>query len=141
MARIKDVAAIAEKWARVTPGRADEFSRGVQNPRTDWAAATAGASASYDAGVQEGIKRGAFKKGVSNAGTAKWQSNTLAKGPARFSEGVGLAQPTFQEAFAPYASVIESTQLPQRYARGDPRNMDRSKAIAMALNKRRVGSK
>lgn len=141
MPKMKDVSAIAEKWARVTPGRVGEYQSGVQNPRTSWSGATANAEGSYKSGVEQAITQGRFKRGVMAAGDGKWMQNTLDKGPQRFSEGVAIAQPTFMEAFAPYASVIESTSLPPRFPRGDARNIKRVEAIANALNKRRNGGK
>jgi hypothetical protein len=141
MPKMKDISQIADKWARVTPGRVGEYQSGVQSPRTSWAGATAAADGAYKAGVQSAIEKGSFKRGVQQAGDAKWQSATLDKGPARFAEGVSMSSPAFMEGFAPYAAVIESTQLPPRYARGDPRNVDRVKVLAAALNKRRNGGK
>ena len=139
MAAIKSVQAIAAKWARVTPQRTEEYSEGISNPRTPWAAATAGAEDRYKAGVTESLARGAYGKGVKAAGDAKWQQKSLSNGPARFAEGVALSEPDYQAGFAPYADVIRSTVLPPRFATGDPRNIERTKAIALALRKRKVG--
>ena len=140
MAKMRDINQTAAKWARVTPGRAQEYFHGVQNPRNSWAAATANAEPAYKAGVEAAISKGTFKRGVLAAGDQKWMDNTLAKGPTRFAEGVAIAEPAYAVGFAPYAAVIESTQLPPRFARGDPRNMQRVAILGAALNKRRVGS-
>ena len=139
MAQVKDAGAIAEKWARVTPGRTSEYTQGVQNPRTPWAAAARGAAARYKAGVTEAANRGSFEKGVTAAGDQAWQKGAMEKGPARFAEGVAIAQPDYAAGVAPYIDVIRSTQLPERYNRGDPRNLKRVEAIAMALRKRKTG--
>lgn len=141
MPAIKDTAAIAAKWARVTPGRVAEYAAGVQSPRTSWAAATANADGAWKEGTAAAAAKGTFKRGVVAAGDTKWTTNTLAKGPARFSEGVAMSEPAFAEGFAKYATVIQNTQLPPRYARGDKRNMDRAAVMAAALNKARTGGK
>ena len=140
MAQIKSIDRIAEKWARVTPQRTQDYTDGIDNPRRDWAAATAAASDAWRDGVAKAQQTGQFARNVTKAGTSKWQSRARAKGTTRFAEGVQIAQPDYQAGFAPYAETIKSTALPPRYAKGDPRNLDRVKAIATALSKRRTGA-
>ena len=139
MAAVKSGAATAEKWARVTPQRAADYTLGIQNPRTPWAAASAAANERYKAGVTESMQRDAYKKGVAGAGDQRWASKALAKGPSRFAEGVSLSAPDYQAAVQPYLDVIASVQLPARFAKGDPRNLARVAAIATALRKRKTG--
>ena len=44
------------------------------------------------------------------------------------------------KGFQPYADTIRSTTLPPRFPKGDPRNLERTKAIATALfNKKQSG--
>jgi len=138
MAKIKDAAAIAAKWARVTPGRTSEYTEGIRNPRTPWASAAAAGSDNWKQGVTQAAAQDRFKKGVAAAGDGAWQAGALAKGPARFSEGVSIAEPAFAAGFAPYQQVISSLQLPPRMPRGDPRNLLRVAAVADALRKRKV---
>ena len=139
MASIKDTTAIAEKWARVTPGRSGEYLAGVKNPRVPWSTATAAAADNWKLGVQQAAASNAFTKGVNAAGDETWQQGAVQKGPARFAEGVSIAQPDFQAGFQPYADVIRSTQLPPRFPAGDPRNLKRVEVLAMALRKKRTG--
>lgn len=135
MAQIKDLAGIANKFQTVTPQRASEYAAGAASPRTDWAQATKAAEASYKDGVTKAANAGRFGAGVSKAGTAKWQKGIKDKGEARFGAGVAMAGPAYQEGFAKYHQVIASTTLPPRYARRDPRNLQRVAAIATALGK------
>jgi hypothetical protein len=139
MAQIKAIDRIAEKWARVTPQRSQDYAVGIDNPRRDWAQATAASADAWRDGVTKAATSGQFAKNVSKAGTAKWQARARAKGATRFSEGVQIAQPDYQAGFAPYAETIKSTTLPPRYAKGDPRNLERVKAITVALSKKRTG--
>lgn len=136
---MKSTAQIAEKWARVTQQRAEDYVTGVSSPRTPWAQATAQAADRYKAGVTEAIGRGAFEKGVKAAGDGAYQKGVQMKGPQRFVEGVSQAAPDFQAGFEPYAAVIQSTQLPPRFNRGDPRNLQRVAAITTALRKKKTG--
>lgn len=127
-----------EKWARVTPQRSQDYVQGVRNPRVSWAKATSAAEANYVTGVQQAIAEKRFGKGVQKAGDAKWQEKAVTLGGQRFGPGVQAAQSAYETGFAPYAQVIESTTLPPRYAKGDPRNLQRVNAIATALRKKKV---
>ncbi|HDZ62619.1 MAG TPA: hypothetical protein ENH40_05695 [Nitrospirae bacterium] len=135
MAKIKSASEIAEKWARVTPQRAPDYEAGIKSPRVDWAIATKAAEDAYKAGVIKAANEGRFGKGVTKAGTAKWQEKTLAVGPARYSQGVSIAGPAYEKGFAPFRDIIEKTTLPPRFSKGDPRNIERVKVMAEALHK------
>ena len=136
---VKDAAVIAEKWARVTPGRTPDYLQGIQNPRYSWAASAAAAEPNYKTGVTEAATRGAFSKGVKAAGDAKWQRNSLAKGQTRYAEGVAVGQPDYLAGVAPYIEVIRSTVLPPRFPRGSPQNIQRVAVLNAALRKRKTG--
>ncbi len=139
MAQVKSTDRVAAKWARVTPQRTQDYQEGVQSPRTPWATAARAAEDRYKTGVQDAATRGAFGKGVAAAGDAKWSQKALAKGPSRFAEGVAMSGPDYQARVGPYLDTIAATQLPPRYAKGDPRNLDRTKAITQALRKKKTG--
>jgi hypothetical protein len=133
MADIKDLSAIGEKWKRVTPQRAVDYEAGIRNPRSDWATATKDAETRYNEGVQKAIQRKAFGKGVAKAGTQVWQERALAVGPGRFQEGVATSGDNFERGFQPFADTIKATQLPPRFPKGDPRNLERVKVMSQAL--------
>lgn len=132
MAVIKSMSEIAEKWSTVTPGRAAYYETGVRTTAKDWAGNTAAAEGAYQAGVSDAMSRGAFSKGVGDAGTARWRDQTLAK-KGRWGEGVRLGKDNYTRGFAPFRSVIEGVTLPPRGPRGDPGNWARSEAIGTAL--------
>ncbi|MBA7662263.1 hypothetical protein ES703_70291 [subsurface metagenome] len=138
MAEIKSLAAIREKWTRVTPGRGADYVLGIKNPKRDWETETVAAEDRYKAGVDAAAMKGMFGKGVKAAGSKKWEEMALKKGPGRFSEGVYIAGPAFEKGFAASHAVIERTDLPPRFPKGDPRNYERSKVIGMALHEARV---
>lgn len=128
----------ASKWARVTPQRTEDYQQGVQNPKQSWQQATLAAEANQAAGVQQAIQDKRFAKGVQKAGDTTWQQGALQKGVTRFGEGVQVSEQKYASGFAPFAQVIESTQLPPKYPKGDPRNIERVKAIASALRNKKV---
>lgn len=140
MAAAPSAGQAGSKWARVTPGRQEDYKLGVQNPRKDWAAESTASAANYKAGVDAAHAKGLFAKGIAKTGTAKWKEKSLMKGPGRFAEGVFQGQGDYEKGIAPYLEVIKSTELPPRFPRRDPRNIDRVKKIAEALaNKKMSG--
>jgi hypothetical protein len=139
MANIKSGDRVAAKWARVTPQRSQDYQEGVQQPRTPWAAAATAANERYKQGVTEAAAQNRFVKGIAAAGDARWSQKSLAKGPSRFSEGVAMSGPDYQQGVQPYLDTIAATQLPPRGPKGDPRNLQRVAAIATALRKRKTG--
>ena len=140
MAEIKDVGRIAAKWARVAPQRTQDYTEGIQSPRRDWAASSAAAQDTHTAAMQRAASTTQYSKGVRAAGTPKWQSRSLSKGPNRYAEGVAIAEPDYRAGFAPFAEVISRTTLPPRFPKGDPRNIERVKVIAKALHDKKVGA-
>ena len=133
MAEIKSMAAIRDKWTRVTPLRAEDYTLGIKNPKRDWAEETEAAKANWKAGIDAAAAKDLFVKGVAKAGTKKWQEKALAKGPGRFAEGVYIAGPDYEKGFAPYHDAIERVDLGPRFPRRDPRNLDRVKRVVDAL--------
>lgn len=140
MAEIKDTSRIASKWARVAPQRTQDYTEGVQSPRRDWATAATAAQDTHTAAMQKAATSKSYSRGVRKATSQKWQSRALAKGPNRFAEGVQIAEPDYSAGFQPYAETIRSTTLPQRFPKGDPRNIERTKAIAAALYLKKHGT-
>ena len=123
----------AKKWARRVAGAQEDYVDGVTNPIKDWGKETMASEARYKEGVTKAAQEGRFGKGVAKAGTKKWQTGAILKGPGRWVEGVAGAEDSQAEGFAPYADVINKTVLPTRYPRGDVRNIERVKVLAMAL--------
>lgn len=138
MPEVNSTSSIAQKWSRVTPQRTADYEAGVKNPRRNWEEATSEAAARQAEGVQQAIQENRFEKGVARAGNEKWQRGATQKGPQRWSQGVQLGADDYEKGFAPYRDTIERTALPPRFPAGDPRNIDRVKAMAEALHDRRI---
>jgi len=131
---IKPLSKIAEKWVGNTRQATGAYSDGVKLTPKLWDEETIAATGRYEAGIQQSIADGRFENGVARVGHQKWKSKTLAKGPTRWIQGVGLAEPDYAAGFGPYRAVIESLQLPPRGGAGDPANLDRVRIIAEALH-------
>lgn len=141
MAAIAGLGDVAAKWARVTPQRSEDYRMGVTSPRKDWGRSTLAAADAWKSGIQAAIAAGSFSKGVTAAGTGGWQSGAVTKGVERWGPGVAIAEDKYQAGFAPYHRAIEQVQLPPRYARRDPRNLERVKAIVDALKRVKEGQR
>jgi hypothetical protein len=90
--------------------------------------------------VQAAIARGAFSKGVTKAGTGRWQSQSVKLGTSRFAQGVAEGTSSYEAGVAPFLQVIESVTLPPRAPKGDPRNLERVKIISAALRAKKLGT-
>ena len=136
---MKALAAIVEKYSRVTPQRATDYVEGVKSTTADWSKAAVAAAPAYNAGVQAAITRKAYERGVATAGTEKWRAKSVDVGSSRWGPGVQAGASDYAKAFAPYAEVLSKLTLPPRFPTGDPRNFARVQAIGEALFKRRIG--
>jgi hypothetical protein len=138
MPAIKDMSKIKETWKRRAQASTPEYEDGVRNPKKDWASETAAAEKNYNSGVNAAMARGAFGKGVKNAGTEAWQKGAIEKGTTRWAVGIALAEDKYVEGFAPYAAVIANTKLPPRGPKGDPKNIERVRVMADVLHKKKI---
>lgn len=140
MAEIKSLTAIKDKWTRVTPGRMADYELGIKNPKRDWQEETLAGAANWKAGIDAAAAKGLFPKGVTKAGTKKWQDKALKLGPGRFAEGVYLAGDEYAEGFAPYREAIARVDLGPRFPKRDPRNLERVRRVVDALVKEKIGA-
>lgn len=139
MVKMRSAERIAEKWARVTPERVADYEEGVKNPKKDWAEETKKAEAAYADGIAAAIRDKRFGKGVAKAGTEKWRKGAVTKGVERFGPGVAAGAENYKTGYAPYREVVEHLTLPPRFAKGDPRNYERSKVVGMAQHNKKIG--
>jgi len=130
---VKDMTKIQEKFVRRTGQAGPDYESGISNPRRDWATATKAAEPNYAAGVQAAIGKGRFGKGVTSAGTAKFQRGAKEKGVARYPAGVAAGASDYATGFEPFRAALAATTLPPRKARRDPSNMNRVNAVVQAM--------
>ncbi len=138
MSLIRSITEIANKWKTVTPQRAEVYRNNVTSPLRNWEQETLAAKERQKEGMRKAIEEDRIAKGVAKAGQGKWSKNTQAKGPSRWVEGVGLAEADYATGFAPFRDVIEQTDPGPRFAKGDPRNWERSKKIGLALHQKKI---
>ena len=130
---------VAEKWARRAASASGEYEQGVMSTPKSWAAAAGAAEKNYVAGVNAAAAAGRFGKGITKAGDAKWKKNAAEKGPARYAQGVGVAQADYQSQVGPYLEAIGRVDLPARGPVGSEQNYARVGAIGKALRMLKTG--
>jgi len=136
---IKSLSRIKEKWTRVTPMRSEDYKLGVMSPRRDWEKSAVAAKDSHKAAMATAAAADSFAKGITKAGSSKWQGRALQKGPGRFAEGVMVGGDDYEKGFAPFRDELEKTVLPPRFPRRDPRNIQRVSVGNLALAKKKTG--
>ncbi len=130
-------AAVAEKYVRVTSGRAQDYTAGIQRVNAgDFEAKATAAAGTFAAGVQEAIAENRFATGLSGSG-ARWRRKAEQLGSQRFPTGVSAARDDMAAGIAPYLTELQAIQLDPRRPRGDPANLQRVATIAQRLNQRR----
>jgi len=141
MVKVKPIDMVVKKWQERASVATDDYKFGIENPKVDWASATEKAFDAWQKGVQAAIAEKRFVGGVRKAGTEKWKRKALEVGADRYATGVRAAVDEYQSAMAEVLRVIEGVTLPERGPRGDPKNIERVKAIADALHKYAIAKK
>ena len=136
--KIASASEIAAKWAEVTPGRQKYYETATPAAASDWERETKAAAATFQAAVTAGDIGRRFSGGVGKAGAAKFARKVTEVGVGRFGPGVRAAQSDMSSGFDPFVATIASVSPPARGPRGDPGNLDRVRAYAEALSKKRL---
>lgn len=138
--KVKEIGKASEKFVTRASAATTDYQDGVRDTSPDqYASAAVAAGAAYAQGVQAAIGQKRFEKGIA-AKKAKWQRKALDVGGARFGPGVAAAKADYESAVAPYLDTIKGLTLPPRGPAGTPANIERVRAIADALRKRKVGA-
>lgn len=130
MAAIKPIDQSSKKWVRRASEAVPDYIAGVQAPRKSWEEGANNAKENYKKGVIDAANAGRFEAGVKRVGDAKWKSRTLAKGPARYPEGVSIAEDEWKAGFSPYQEAMNTLNLPKRGPRRSAANLQRVAAVS-----------
>ncbi|NJL44191.1 MAG: hypothetical protein HC945_02665 [Nitrosarchaeum sp.] len=136
MARVRSGG--AARWRERAGNATEAYKTGVQNPRRDWATATAQAESTWTAAVQKAIADKRFSKGATKAGSQKQISRAIEVGSGRYVQGVASAEASYAQGVEPYLQVLENLNLPPRKERGNPSNLERVKMVVEALHNKKM---
>jgi hypothetical protein len=134
----KDIGTVAAKWSQRAQAAGADYTAGVKSSTKDWAGLTCAATLAWEQGVAAAVGNGRFAKGVTKAGTQKWQSGASTKGAARYPQGVQAGSANYANNFGPMLQVIAGVNLTPRGPRGSPSNIQRVSAIADALHQAKL---
>jgi hypothetical protein len=135
---IKPVASIVAKYVQNAGAAGQSYKDGVNNPKQDWATATGAADQTWASGVQAAVGNGSFKKGVTAAGSQKWQSRANTVGALRYPQGIQAGQQNYQTKITNVLNVLQGLNLPPRFPKGDPGNINRVAAVDTALRQAKL---
>lgn len=138
--QVKPIDKIVAKWQSRASGASADYTAGVQSPRRGWHDSTKAAETAYNAGVQAGIARGAFGKGVDSAGDSKWKDRASTLGSQRYPGGISAAAPAFQKGFGKFVPVLQGLDLSPRGPKGSAQNYDRAAKVGAALHAAKIGA-
>jgi len=130
---VRDAAKSAERWVRAAQQKTQDFLEGVAAPRRPWKESTLAAAAAHTAGTQAALSAGRFAKGVTRTAATKWAEKTTSKGGARYAAGVADGQADYSTGIEPYLATLRGVTLPPRGAKGAPANLERVRAVVVAL--------
>lgn len=139
MVKVKGSAETREKWQRRVGQAGPDYTAGVTDPGVDWEGPTKAAENNYKEAVTKAAQEGRFGKGVAKSGNEKWRRKTTEVGPTRWAQGVGAAGDDYDKGMAPVLSAIGGATLPPRYPAGDPRNLERVRAMNEAVHRATKG--
>jgi len=134
---MKDPGTVAAKWSKRAQAAGADYSSGVTSTTKDQAALAAAAAPLWASATADAASRNAFAKGVTAAGTAKWQARASSLGTQRYPSGVAASSAAYQSGVAPYFTAISSVTLPPRGMKGT--NAARNQAVVDALRKVKFG--
>jgi len=137
--RIKDTGTLSKKFVQRATQASGDYKTGVEAAGQDWQARTSASGDNYANGVQAGIARKAFEKGVNDAGSSKYVTRAGTLGAQRYPSGVGAAEGDWAKGVQPYLDTLKGMELPPRRPKGDPANQVRANAVAMRLRAQKVG--
>ena len=139
--QVKSSSASAAKFKRNASAAAGDYTEGVKNAGAKWQAGAAGAADNWSAGVQQAVGRGAYARGVSQAGPEKYVRNATTLGPQRFTQGVAAAEQDWEKGTKPYLDLMSNFNFPTpRRPKGDPSNWLRPQELGMALRAKKTGT-
>lgn len=130
--RVPSAAAIAEKWARVSPTRAQDYTTGVQGAAQAYQEGVNGAKASYEQGVQNAIANGSWDRGVQGKG-GKYASKAAGIGSQRWGTGISGARSDYEQGVARPLQALAAVTLSPRAEKGNPMNLQRVSQVVAAL--------
>jgi len=136
---VMSITKAAEKLVRRGAMAGDDYKVGCETTRKDQAESAIAAKDNYVAALTESFARGAFEKGLTKSGHAKWRAKATTKGAVNYPTAMRLAGSDYASGVEPYFRALESLTLPPKGTRGSPGNLERVRVLTEALHAVRMG--
>lgn len=130
--RVPSAASIAEKWARVTPGRQADYTSGVQGAGQAWQEGTNNAVDAWGQGVQQAIGEDRYRMGVQGK-SQLYAQQAATLGAGRWAQGVPAARSRYETGVAKPLQALAAVTLAPRGPKGSPGNLQRVAQVVEAL--------
>jgi len=137
---MKSAQASAQKFVTRAGVASQDYVDGAQQTSKDQSAAAIAGAAAYAAGVQAGIARQAFQKGLQKSGKSGWLAGVVKKGGDRFASGVAASADKYATESGRFDSARTAAASLPRGPRGSAANFQRSQTVGQALNRVRTGA-
>lgn len=123
--QVRSAAESASKFVKRAGAASEDYKAGVSGAGPRWQAGAEAAEPAYNEGVTAAVSEGRFRKGVTKAGSAKYQDNAVKLGPERFRQGVQNAEGAYARGVQPFTQAMASATLSPRGARTSGANLRR----------------
>jgi hypothetical protein len=112
---VKTAAQAASNWQASAGQAAANWTAGINNYNGDWAGTTAGAYNNWVAGLANAQASGSWQRGIQNAGTNRWKSQSQAKA-ANYSTGFTAGSAEYTQAIGKVMGALQNIvpSLPPR---------------------------
>ena len=130
-----DAAAMTEKYLRNTQAAAQDYVRGVQNPRRDPKQAALAANGKWKQRTQAAIQQDRFAKGIASYDVSAAVAAATSDGGAAYASGIQKRSTKVQAAFSRLAPLIASVSQSVQQM---PQDSDQQREARMLENLRRM---
>ena len=136
MPATKSLDKVKAKWQERAIAAATAYTDGVTSPKASWSAQAAASEGNWKAGVDAAAARGAYGKGVREAGDEGWKRAAIEKGSANYATGINFGAAKYGTAMGEVLSTIQGVTLTPRGPRGSAANYQRVQQIGDALHRK-----
>jgi len=141
MVEVPPIEEVVRLWREGARARATVYAERAAKAASKWETNAKAAEATWEAAIQDAIRRKAFAAGIEAAGAESYRKGIEQKGSARYAPGIEAASDKYSRIMREVLDVIRGVELPPRGPRGAPQNYDRVRAIGDALHNWRIARK
>ena len=128
----------AQKYVDRASSASGEYVKGATSTSKDQSARAIGAKELYKSALTASFGRDAYAKGLQRSGKAGWLDGVTRKGSERYAGGVAVSASKYATNSGRYDSARQAADNMPRGLKGSQTNLDRVKAVVMAMRSVKV---